>query len=194
MKRMYFMILNKHFNLEGRHARLSPSQYHWVNYDEDKFLRVYAQQEKAAQGDRLHKLAMQLINEGVKLPRSPKTLNMYVNDAIGYRMTPEQPLFYSENFFGTADALKFTLSKMHLRVHDLKTGVTPAKITQLELYCTLFCLEYGFKPFELEMEARIYQNDEVQIFDIDPDVIFRMMEKAKFFDKLIRERKEAELS
>jgi hypothetical protein len=191
---MYFMILNKHFNLEGRHARLSPSQYHWVNYDEDKFLRVYAQQEKAAQGDRLHKLAMQLINEGVKLPRSPKTLNMYVNDAIGYRMTPEQPLFYSENFFGTADALKFTLSKMHLRVHDLKTGVTPAKITQLELYCTLFCLEYGFKPFELEMEARIYQNDEVQIFDIDPDVIFRMMEKAKFFDKLIRERKEAELS
>lgn len=188
------MILNKHFNLEGRHARLSPSQYHWVNYDEDKFLRVFAQQEAAAKGDRLHKLAMQLINEGVKLPRTPKTLNMYVNDAIGYRMTPEQTLVYSENFFGTADALKFTQSKMHLRVHDLKTGVTPAKVTQLELYCCLFCLEYGYRPFDLEMEARIYQNDEVQIFDIDPDVIFRMMEKAKFFDKLIRERKEAELS
>jgi hypothetical protein len=194
MKRMYFMILNKHFNLEGRHARLSPSQYHWVNYDEDKFLRVFAQQEAAAKGDRLHKLAMQLINEGVKLPRTTKTLNMYVNDAIGYRMTPEQPLFFSENFFGTADALKFTQAKMHLRVHDLKTGVTPAKITQLELYCTLFCLEYGYKPFELDMEARIYQNDEVQVFEIDPDVIFRMMEKAKFFDKLIRERREAELS
>jgi len=165
-----------------------------VNYDEDKFLRVLSSQEAAAKGDRLHDVAMRLIRDGVKLPRSPKTLNMYVNDAIGYRMTPEQPLFYSENFFGTADALKFTMSKMHLRVHDLKTGVTPAKVTQLELYCTLFCLEYGFSPFDIEMEARIYQNDEVQVFEVDPDVVFRMMEKAKYFDKLMRERKEAELS
>lgn len=188
------MILNKHFELEGRHAFLSPSKPHWVNYDEDKFDRVYTQSEAAAKGDRLHDLAMRLIREGVKLPRTPKTLNMYVNDAIGYRMTPEQPLFYSENFFGTADALKFTMSKMHLRIHDLKTGVTPAKVTQLEIYCALFCLEYGFKPFELEMEARIYQNDEVAIFEVDPDVVFRIMEKAKFFDKRIRQRKEEALS
>src|SRR6478735_7743298 len=175
MKRKSFMtlqrpfVLNQHRNLEGLHARLSPSQYHWVNYDEDKFLRVLSSQEAAAKGDRL-------------------------NDAIGYRMTPEQTLFYSPEFFGTADALKFTMSKMHLRVHDLKTGVTPAKVTQLELYCTLFCLEYGFSPFDIEMEARIYQNDEVQVFEVDPDVVFRMMEKAKYFDKLMRERKEAELS
>ncbi len=187
-------VLNQHRKLEGLHARLSPSQYHWVNYDEDKFLRVLASQEAAAKGDRLHELAMRMIRDGIKLPRSPKTLNMYVNDAIGYRMTPEQTLFFSPEFFGTADALKFTISKMHLRIHDLKTGVTPAKVTQLELYCALFCLEYGFAPFELTMEARIYQNDEVQIFDVDPDIVFRMMEKAKFFDKLIRERKEAELS
>ena len=37
-------VLNQHRKLEGLHARLSPSQYHWVNYDEDKFLRVLASQ------------------------------------------------------------------------------------------------------------------------------------------------------
>jgi len=187
-------VLNTHRNLEGLHARLSPSQHAWVNYDEDKFLRVLTSQEAAAKGDRLHELAMRLIRDGVKLPRTPKTLNMYVNDAIGYRMTPEQTLFYSPEFFGTADALKFTPSKRHLRVHDLKTGVTPAKVTQLECYCALFCLEYGFSPFDLDMEARIYQSDEVAVFEVDPDVVFRIMEKAKFFDLLIRQRREEALS
>lgn len=188
------MILRKHSELEGRHATLSPSTPHWVNYDEDKMARVYSQKQAAARGDRLHDLAMRLIRERVKLPRSPKTLNMYVNDAIQYRMTPEQPLFFSENWFGTADALKFTPSQNHLRIHDLKTGVTPAKVTQLEVYCALFCLEYQFRPFDLTMEARIYQNDEVQIYEVDPDVVFRIMEKGVFFDKLIREmREEAEL-
>jgi hypothetical protein len=152
--------------------------------------RVFAARQAAAKGDRLHDLAMRLIREGVKLPKSPKTLNMYVNDAIGFRMTPEQPLFASENWFGTADALKFTESKMHLRIHDLKTGVIPAKITQIEIYFALFCIEYGFKPFELEMEGRIYQNDEIQVYDIDPDVVFRIMSKGAIFDKLIRDMKE----
>jgi hypothetical protein len=32
---------------------------------------------------------------------------MYVNDAIGYQMTPEQPIYYSENCVGTADAISF---------------------------------------------------------------------------------------
>jgi hypothetical protein len=32
---------------------------------------------------------------------------MYVNDAIGYNMKVEQPLYYSENCFGHADTLCF---------------------------------------------------------------------------------------
>lgn len=186
------MILNKHFGLEGRHAELSPSKYHWVNYDEEKFERVLTQSMAARRGDDLHALAAELIRLGVKLPKSARTLNMYVNDAIGFRLTPEQPLVYSDNFFGTADAIGFRRNM--LRVHDLKTGVTPCKVTQLEVYCALFCLEYAFRPFDIQMEGRIYQNDAVQIFEIDPDVVFRIMEKGKHFDKIIRQRKEEALS
>lgn len=186
------MILNRHSELAGRHAFLSASKYHWVNYDDEKLDRVFTQAMAAARGDRLHALAHDLIREGVKLPRSTKTLNMYVNDAIGFRMTPEQPLYYSENCFGTADALSFR--KNFLRVHDLKTGVTPCKVTQLEVYCALFCLEYKFMPFDIGMEMRIYQNDAVEIFDADPDVIFHIMEKIKSFDKRINAIKEEALS
>jgi hypothetical protein len=182
------MILNKHSDLEGRHSFLSASKSEWVNYDEDKMMRVYTQAVAAARGDRLHTLAGMLIREGVKLARTQQTLNMYVNDAIGFRMTPEQPLYYSDNAFGTADALAFR--KNYLRIHDLKTGVTPAKVRQLEVYAAYFCLEYGFRPFDIGIELRIYQLDAVQVFDGDPDVIFRIMEKIKFFDKQIELMKE----
>lgn len=177
------MHFNRHSDLEGRHAFLSPSKYHWIGYDDDKLDRVYTAAMAAAKGDRLHKLAHDLIREGVKLGRSQKTLNMYVNDAIGFRMTPEQPLVYSDNAFGCADAVSFKKNK--LRIHDLKTGVTPTKVTQLEVYAALFCLEYEFRPFEIEMELRIYQNDETQIFDADPMTISHIMEVIKSHDKRI---------
>lgn len=186
------MILRKHFELEGRHSHLSPSTPHWVNYSEEKFDRVFMMKMAAKRGDDLHDLAMRMIRLRVKLDDKPKTLNMYVNDAIGYRMTPEQKLAYSDNAFGTADALSFRDN--FLRIHDLKTGFTPAKITQLEIYCALFCLEYQYRPFEIGMEMRIYQNDAVQIFEADPDVIFRYMEKIKFFDKRINQMQEELLS
>lgn len=182
------MNLNRHFELEDRHAVLSASKSEWVNYDEDKMLRVFTQAQAAARGDRLHALAAILIREGVKLPRTSKTLDMYVNDAIGYRMTPEQPLFYSDNAFGTADTLGFR--KNLLRIHDLKTGFTPGKFRQLEVYAAYFCLEYGYRPFDIEMELRIYQSDQIQIQEGDPDVVFRIMEKAKHFDRIIDQAKE----
>jgi len=137
----------------------------------------------ARRGTELHELAHNLIRLGVKLPRSEKTLNMYVNDSLGWRMTPEQVLYYSENCFGTADAISY--KKGLLRISDLKTGVTPTKETQLEVYAALFCLEYQFKPFELDMELRIYQNDEVRVYEADPDVIFHIMDKIITFDKRI---------
>jgi hypothetical protein len=181
-----------HFELEGRHAFLSPSNYHWVNYSDEKLDRVFITNLAAKRGDELHTLAKDLIRLGVKLPRSQKTLNMYVNDAIGFRMSPEQRLFYSENCFGTADAISFRNNI--LRIHDLKTGLHETKITQLEIYAALFCLEYGFRPFEIAVELRIYQNDEVREYDADPDVIFHIMEKIKSFDKRITAMREEALS
>lgn len=186
------MNFNKHSDLVGKHAFLSPSKYSWINYDEDKLDRVYTTAMAAARGDRLHALAHTLIREGVRLPRNQKTLNMYVNDAIGYRMTPEQPLYYSDNAYGTSDAISFR--KNFLRIHDLKTGFTPVKVHQLEVYAALFCLEYRFRPFVIDIELRIYQNDEVQIYEADPDVIFHIMDRIVSFDKRIKAiREEASL-
>lgn len=117
---------------------------------------------------------------------------MYVNDAIGYRMNAEQPLYYSDNCFGTADAVSFRRNK--LRVHDLKTGVTPTSEHQLEVYASLFCLEYRFKPMDIEIEMRIYQNDEARIYLADPNDITHIMDKIVMFDKRINEMRLEALS
>lgn len=176
-----------HLELKGLHSYLSPSQHYWVNYDDEKFDRVYENYQAREFGTRLHAFACDAINLGIKLPRNHKTLNMYVNDAIGFQMTPEQPLFYSENCFGTADAIKF--DKNFLRIHDLKTGVTPASMVQLELYMSIFCLEYKQDPQKIKAELRIYQSGEIKIEEPDPDYIEGLMEKIVHFDQRIEELK-----
>lgn len=153
------MIFNNHSNLEGQHAFLGASKYHWINYDETKVADAYSKFLATQRGTVLHDFACQCITLGQKLPKSQKTLNMYVNDAISFRMVPEQILFYSENCFGTADTIVFRNGT--LRIHDLKTGVVPAHMEQLEIYAALFCLEYKVKPSEIEMELRLYQNNEI---------------------------------
>lgn len=179
------MRFNQHSNLAGSHALLSPSSYHWVNYDEHKLdARVFAS-FAAKRGTDLHDLAQRMIKLGVKLPSTNETLNMYVNDAIGFRMVPEQSFFYSMNCYGTADAAGFRKNK--LRIHDLKTGITPTKVTQLEIYGALFCLEYNYKPVDIEMEFRIYQNDDVQIFEGDPLVVTQIMDQIVYFDRRIEQ-------
>ena len=178
------MIFNQHQNLYGKHAFLSASKYHWINYDDDKLDRVFASSAAAQRGTELHAFAHEAIRLGVKLPRSLKTLNLYVNDCVGWRMTPEQILYYSDHAFGTADAISFR--KNVLRISDLKTGVTPSSVHQLEVYGALFCLEYHFKPFEIQIELRIYQNDEVFLYEADPDQITHIMSKIVAFDKRIQ--------
>lgn len=173
----------KHSNLEGMHAFLSASKYHWVNYDEDKLIETYQNHLAAIRGTELHDLASQLIKLGVKLPKLPKTLNMFVNDAIGYKMESEQVLFYSINCFGTADAISFRDN--FLRIHDLKTGKEPAKMEQLLVYAALFCLEYRYKPSEIQIELRIYQNDDILIYNPTVADIAPIMDKIISFDKLI---------
>ena len=101
------MNFNKHSALEGQHAFLGASKYHWINYDDEKIATAYANHLATLKGTQLHEFAAQCIRLGQKLPRSEKTLNMYVNDAIGFKMIPEQILVYSENCFGTADAILF---------------------------------------------------------------------------------------
>jgi hypothetical protein len=177
--------------LVGQHAFLSASSYHWVNYDEDKLDRVYHAHRAAQQGSAMHALAYDLIRLGVKLPATSKSLNMYVNDAIGYRMTPEQLFYFSENCFGTADCASFKKNK--LRVHDLKTGIIEASPKQLEVYAALFCLEYKFTPLMIEIELRIYQADEVRVYIPEPDSIFHIMDKIKTFDQRINYLKMEEL-
>lgn len=179
------MRFRMHSDLNGSHALLSPSSYHWVNYEEEDLDRKVTTSFAAKRGTDLHDLAQRMITLGVKLPDTTQTLNAYVNDAIGFRMTPEQTLFYTQNCYGTTDAIAFR--KNRLRIHDLKTGVTPTKVTQLEVYAALFCLEYGFKPIEIEMEFRIYQNDEVKIFEGDPLTITNIIDKIVVFDRRIEQ-------
>ena len=117
------MNFNKHSNYEGQHAFLSASKYYWINYTEEKVMDAYSKFLASQRGTELHAFAAQCIKLGQRLPKSRKTLNQYVNDAIGFKMIPEQILYYSPNCFGTADAIAFRNNS--LRIHDLKTGETP---------------------------------------------------------------------
>jgi hypothetical protein len=143
----------------------------------------------ARRGSDLHDLAHEAIRLGVKLAKSNQALSTYVNDAIGYKMSCEQTLYYSDNCFGTADTISFRRNK--LRVHDLKTGITATSMKQLEVYAALFCLEYGIDPFEIEIELRIYQRDEIIVHEPAQEAIVSIMEKIVEFDQYIEMIKEA---
>lgn len=184
------MKFMNHPNLEGSHAFLGASKYHWINYDDAKLVDTYRKYQATLRGTVLHDFAAQCIKLGQKLPKTKKTLNMYVNDAIGFKMRPEQVLCYSENCFGTADAISFRNN--FLRIHDLKTGVTPAHMEQLMIYAALFCLEYRYKPSEIDIELRIYQSDEIAVFEPTAADIVPIMDKIITFDKIIAKIKEEE--
>lgn len=184
------MNFNKHFDLAGKHAFLGASNYHWINYDEGKLVETYSRYTAAQKGTELHDFAATCIRLGQKLVGSKQTLNMYVNDAIGYHMAPEQVLYYSENCFGTADAISFRRNM--LRIHDLKTGVIPAHIEQLIVYAALFCLEYKIRPDDINIELRIYQNDEILYHNPGVDEIVPIMDKIVTFDKLLKRLKSEE--
>lgn len=177
------MNFNQHSDLEGKHAFLGASKYHWLRYDEDHLVEMYNRYFAKEMGTRYHAFAAECISLRQKLPASKKTLNAYVNDAIKYRMTPEQILYYSPNCFGTADAISFR--KNLLRIHDLKTGVTPTHMEQVMIYAALFCLEYRVKPTMIDMELRIYQNDDVSVYQPSPDEIDEIMNKIVDFDKIL---------
>ena len=173
----------KHSNLEGLHAPFSASQSYWLRYDDEKVINVYQNKKATELGTKLHAWAKNTIDLGIKQPRSKKTLYAYVNDAIGFKMSTEVVLFYSERFFGTADAISFRDNT--LRIHDLKTGKTPVHMEQLEVYAALFCLEYKVKPGDIDIELRIYQNDEILYHNPTAEDIVPIMDKIVHLNKLL---------
>lgn len=179
------MIFNKHDQLEGLHAPFGASKSSWLRYDDEKALNVYQNLRAAEKGTILHDWAKRTIDLGIKQPRSKKTIYSYVNDAIGFQMSTEVVLFYSEYFFGTADSISFRNN--FLRIHDLKTGTTPVHMEQLLIYAALFCLEYKVKPGEIQMECRIYQNDDILIANPTAEDIVPIMDKIIHLNKLLEQ-------
>ena len=177
------MFFNRHTNLEGLHAPFGASKSSWLRYSDEKIVEVYNNLQAAEMGTRLHEWAKQTIDLGIKQSRSKKTIYSYVNDAIGFNMSTEVVLFYSENFFGTADAISFRNN--FLRIHDLKTGKRPVHMEQLEIYAALFCLEYKVKPGDIRMELRIYQNDEILVHEPTAEDILPIMDKIVHVNKML---------
>ena len=201
------MDFNPHSNLKGMHAFLGASKYHWINYDKDDLIKKLISYYASEMGTLLHGEACKHIRHGFKLTNHDKksvllelldkgipgyvysNLKNYVNDAIGFNMRPEQILRYSDNSFGTADAIAFNKHDI-LRIHDYKSGSTPAHMEQLYVYAALFCLEYCYKPGDIQIETRIYQNNDIFIDQPDATVIAPIMDQIVYFDKLIEELKE----
>jgi len=136
----------------------------WLRYDDTKAIEVYRNLKMAQLGTRLHAWAKETIDLGIKQPRTKKTLNAYVNDAIGFKMSTEVVLFYSERFFGTADAISFKNNV--LRIHDLKTGKS------------------GKIEDHIELELRLYKQDEVLVHNPTAEEIAPIMDKIIHLDKL----------
>lgn len=210
------MIWNDHSRdvPENAHALLGASVNGWTNREtKEELLGIFASSWQTTIGTICHNFARDHIKLGAEIKKTDKrnlmfellredipycaidiefifpTFMAYVNDAIGYRMLTEQPLRYSENSFGRADAIQFYDKEKLLRIHDLKTGKMPAKLRQLEVYAALFCLEYNYKPEDISMELRIYQSNDILVgiptaVDIRP-----LMEKIVRFDGWVNEFK-----
>ena len=208
------MNFNRHSEIEGTHAVLSASKYTWLRDDsEEKIIARFAASYATAIGTSCHVFAKDVIEKNLRLAKTDKkmlllhllkdtakipyavidyidfdtvfeTVRLFANDAIGFRMTPEVPLKYSMFVYGTADAISY--NDGILRIHDLKTGRTPASIDQLLIYAADFCLEYGIDPFKLKgVELRLYQNAEALIHNPEPNEIRAVMNQAMFCDTTI---------
>lgn len=182
------MNFNSHSDLKDAHSFLSPSNYHWLNYTPEKLEAVYRNQQAKEEGTILHAFASIAVTKRIKLANIKKALNMFVNDAIGYKMTSEQVLFYSRNSFGTADAISFKDNL--LRIHDLKTGITKPSFKQLDIYAALFCLEYGVDPRTIEVEERLYQGNGFEVNVPEPLYIQEIMDKVIEFDIILENIKQ----
>ena len=58
---------------------------------------------------------------------------------------------------------------------------------QLEIYASLFCLEYNIRPSDIGIELRIYQFNEAHIYEPPLDDIVHIMDKIVAFDRILTE-------
>ena len=203
------MQWNDHKQLEGKHAFLGASNFHWINWNDQIFENRYYSQFSTTIGTAIHALAHDCILNRTKINKHDKhlvELSLYhafvpkdaydpnailenlipfVNDAIGYHMSSEILLYYNSYCFGTCDAILFNEKDKILRIHDLKTGTTTAHFEQLLIYAALFCLEYHKNPRHFTTELRIYQNFEISVNTPDPSEIESFMELIQNRSQLI---------
>lgn len=182
------MEFNDHSRFEGRHAFLSPSQYHWINYDPDRLRTRFVTAQAAMVGSELHAYAAEAISLREWQVDEDSTVGFYVNECIRHGMSPEVVLYYSDNCFGTADAID--LQGNVLKIFDLKTGNSRTSEHQLEVYSAIFCLEYGFDPYTLAFDLRIFQNGEARCYVADPNYIVQIIEQILLFDAEIDRMRE----
>lgn len=180
------MRFKKHSDLNGKHAFLSPSYYHWTRYTTDRLESRWRSFLASLIGTEQHSYAAHAIENGI-VQDGNSMLDRYINDCIGFKMRAEVVLFYSNNCFGTADAIVFRYKK--LRISDLKTGVSKTSDQQLIIYAAIFCLEYDVDPYDIKTELRIYQSDEIRLYEPHPSEIVEVMEKIIIFDKQINRLK-----
>lgn len=134
---------------------------------------------------------MTLLKRMGSLPKEVfDTAKMYINDGIQYRMNVEQPLYYSEFFFGTADTIAFRDN--NLLIHDYKSGAHPASMDQLLVYAGLFCLEYSIKPRDIHTELRIYQSGEIVGHEPETDELEEVCDIIISANKLAEKQKAKE--
>lgn len=211
------MIFRRHSELEGKHAILSASSWRWIHDDPESLTKRLCSQYLAPIGTILHDIARKHIKHRIKLNKYDKknimlelveqgvpefvidainldfmydNLMRYVNDCIAFKMTPEVVLRFSNNFFGTADAIKYDEESRFLRIHDYKSGTTPAHMEQLMIYVALFCLEYAIKPSSIQCELRIYQGEEPTIYEPASEEITQIIETIITFDNFMTKMRE----
>lgn len=188
------MRFNKHSDLEGTHARFGASKNSWDNWSDDKIDHVLEHDDAAAKGTRLHELARRAINDGIKLSEDPvhmtepyqATVARYANECIDLGMKAEVVLRYSDNFYGTADAIAYEPGL--LQISDLKTGVNKVSPKQLHIYAAWFFLEYGIPPLQVRTILRIYQNGEVFTIEADSEFILHLMGRIIYIEERIQAR------
>lgn len=185
------MRFRKHSRLEGQHAFLSPSSYHWINYDEEKLAFRYRALRAALEGMEQHRFAAVAIEEKSVQDDESNTVGLYINQSIQFYLVPEVVLYYSPNAFGTADAIAWRHKR--LRISDLKTGVTRVSFHQLEVYAALFFLEYKISPFSARaIELRMYKDNGCDLYEAFPEDIQAIMDKIVRFDIIIDELRKEE--
>lgn len=183
------MKFNRHPELEGLHAFLSPSNHSWQRYSEDHLVTTWENNKKKEQGTRIHAFASEAIKLRMRMdPEDVRAVNLFVNDAIGFGMSSEVPLFANKFVFGTADAIVYDEHAHILRIHDLKTGTGAVhSFDQLNAYAALFMIEYKLNPQDIVIIERLYQFDGFIEQEAPTDHILDLMAKINASGDILEE-------